>query len=265
VDANVLIYERLREELQTGKNLTTALHAAYDRAFSAIFDGHMTSIITGIILFWMASGTVKGFAVSLTIGLLASLFGSLLVTRTLFSYFPNLKALSFLDLIKNRSFDFMGKARTWIMISVVTVIITAVAWGWKRGDGLGPDLRGGDQIQILVEKDNAGLNVNEVERIAKTVDASANVQEKSRPAGGASFIVVKTDEGKGDPTLAELRKVTGKALIEGVTSSNIGSQVGAKMLWQSGWALVVGLIAILLYLASSSPSPSGRLWPWFTT
>ena len=83
VDANVLIYERLREELKLGKPLKAALHAAYDRAFSAIFDGHMTSLITAVILFWLGGGTIKGFAVSLTIGIIASLFGSLLITRTL--------------------------------------------------------------------------------------------------------------------------------------------------------------------------------------
>ncbi|MEC9056189.1 MAG: protein translocase subunit SecD, partial [Verrucomicrobiota bacterium] len=84
VDANVLIYERLREELKEWKSLGAAIQAAYEKAFSAIFDANLTTLITAIILFWRASGTVKGFAITLTIGILASMFAALVVTRVVF-------------------------------------------------------------------------------------------------------------------------------------------------------------------------------------
>ena len=86
VDANVLIYERLREEMAAGKSLKNAIAASYEKAFTAIFDSNITSLITAIILFWLGSGTIKGFAVTLTIGLVASMFSAILVTRVLFRW-----------------------------------------------------------------------------------------------------------------------------------------------------------------------------------
>ena len=81
VDANVLIYERLREEMEAGKSLKSAMTAAFEKAFSAIFDSNVTTLITAVILFWKATGPIKGFAVTLTIGIIGSMFSALIVTR----------------------------------------------------------------------------------------------------------------------------------------------------------------------------------------
>src|SRR5260221_7344563 len=86
VDANVLIYERLREEMAKGKSLRGAIAAGYDRAFTTIFDTHVTTLISSIILIWMGTGSVKGFGVALTIGVAASLFTALVVTRLIFDF-----------------------------------------------------------------------------------------------------------------------------------------------------------------------------------
>ncbi|MDZ4289268.1 MAG: protein translocase subunit SecD, partial [Prosthecobacter sp.] len=86
VDANVLIYERLREELAAGQSLRAAVEASYEKAFSAILDSNLTTLITAIILFWQATGPVRGFAVTLTIGIVASMFSALLVTRNCFAW-----------------------------------------------------------------------------------------------------------------------------------------------------------------------------------
>ena len=102
VDANVLIYERLREELKAGKSVRSAIQAAYEKAFSAIFGANITTLITAIILFWRASGTVKGFAITLTIGILASMFAALVATRVLFWWGTEsgvLKKLKFFNII----------------------------------------------------------------------------------------------------------------------------------------------------------------------
>src|SRR5207244_6460711 len=87
VDANVLIYERLREEMALGKSLKIALKAAYEKAFSSIFDANVTTLITALVLFWQASGPVRGFAISLTFGILASLFTALIVGRNCLGWF----------------------------------------------------------------------------------------------------------------------------------------------------------------------------------
>ena len=112
VDANVLIYERLRDEIKQGKSLRTAIDTSYPKAFSAIFDAHVTQFLTAVILFWLASGPVKGFALTLTIGIVASMFSSLLVTYTCFSWafaLNILKRVSMLHLIRSKDFDFLGQ------------------------------------------------------------------------------------------------------------------------------------------------------------
>jgi len=112
VDANVLIFERLREELANGKSVKSAISAAFEKAFSAIFDANITTLITALILFWRASDTVKGFAITLTIGILASMFAALLAVRVMFWWFTDagmVKKLSFMDLVPKRSIDFLSK------------------------------------------------------------------------------------------------------------------------------------------------------------
>ncbi|MEY2545010.1 MAG: SecD/SecF fusion protein, partial [Verrucomicrobiota bacterium] len=112
VDASVLIYERLREELALGKSLKVAVQAAYEKAFSSIFDANVTTLITAAILFWKASGPVKGFAISLTLGILASLFTALIAGRNFLGWFVDtgrVKKVSMLHLISSQHINFLGK------------------------------------------------------------------------------------------------------------------------------------------------------------
>lgn len=248
IDANVLIYERLREELKQGKTMWAALQAGYNRAFSAIFDGHMTSLLTAVILFTLAGGTIRGFAISLTIGVLASLFGSLLVTRTIFNYFPNLRSLKFLDLIKGHRFDFMGQARYWLIFSVLVLLTAIGSLVWKGERALGPDLRGGDKI-IISDREDIASDV--AEEAARRVDKSASVQIKTT-LQGTSFLEVRTSPNLGNDVLNAISQAAGGESLteeaEGITIEKIGPQVGDEMLRTSTWALLAGVFGILLYL-----------------
>ncbi len=141
VDANVLIYERLREEMAAGKSLGAAINASYDKALSAILDSNLTTLITALILFWRASGTVKGFAVTLTIGLLTSMFAAIMVTRVLFWWGLDLKALrklTFLNLIRGANYDFVGKTPIALTLSLITVLVTFGAFAWRRDSDSAP-------------------------------------------------------------------------------------------------------------------------------
>ena len=112
VDANVLIYERLREELALGKSLKVALAAGYDKAFSSILDANVTTLITAVILFWQATGPVKGFAISLTLGIIASMFAVLIVGRNATSWMVDtgfVKKMTMMSLIPTMKFDFMRR------------------------------------------------------------------------------------------------------------------------------------------------------------
>ena len=128
VDANVLIYERMREELAKGKSLRGAIDAGYARAFGTIFDSHVTTLISSIILIFMGTGEIKGFGVTLTIGVAASLFTALVVTRLIFNFLLDrnwLKSLPMLHIIRSAKVNFMKVATPLFVITWAFVIAVA--------------------------------------------------------------------------------------------------------------------------------------------
>ena len=158
VDANVLIYERLREELREGKSLGAAIQAAYEKAFTAIFDANITTLITAIILFWRASGTVKGFAITLTIGILASMFAALVVTRVVFWWTARgpdkgVRKLKFLNMVPSRTINFMGLRKAAFVMSVAGLAGSLLMVGTKRENALGIDFAGGALIQFQTQQE----------------------------------------------------------------------------------------------------------------
>ena len=193
VDANVLIYERLREEIDHGKSLKHAIEASYDRAFSAIFDSHVTSLITALILFWLGSGTIKGFAVTLTIGVTASLFSAILVTRVIFRWgldYNWFKHLSFLHLIKSQGYDFMGKRRICIAGALATIVMSLGAFVYRNQTALGIDFTGGTRImfQLGTQTKVAQADVDKAMSGLK-LSKAAYPQQEYNPSTGALLTI----------------------------------------------------------------------------
>ncbi|RME03783.1 MAG: protein translocase subunit SecF [Planctomycetota bacterium] len=152
VDANILIFERIREELARGKTLRHAFRQGYDKAFWAIFDANITTLITAVVLFQIGTGPIKGFAVTLSVGILSSLFTALFVTKVIFGIVIVkgwLRKASMLSLLSNPSIPFMKLRRVGVMISLILIVagmihlLTVV-----RGSILGIDFTGGSIIQI---------------------------------------------------------------------------------------------------------------------
>jgi len=193
VDANVLIYERLREEMSHGKSLKNAIEAAYDHAFSAIFDSHITSLITAVILFWMGSGTIKGFAITLIIGVTASLFSAILVTRVIFRWGSDYnwwKRLTFLHLIKSAHYDFLGKRHLAIGAALVTIVISFGAFAWRGERALGIDFTGG--TRVMFQLGNTSIPQAEVEKALRSgldLSKAAYPQQESNPTTGTLLTV----------------------------------------------------------------------------
>jgi SecD/SecF fusion protein len=263
VDANVLIYERLREEIAGGKSLKNAIAAAYEKAFTAIFDSNITSLITAIILFWMGSGTIKGFAVTLTIGIIASMFSAILVTRVMFRWGVDLnllKKLSFLNLIKPTKFDFLGKRRLAAMISLSLVVISIVTFGVRQEKALGIDFTGGTMIQFQVGK-GVEIPLEDVEKALAGLNLSkaAFPQEQTNPATGL-LLTVRCDTRDAEIITEKLRasipalgeKVTnpdgGESYKIGVSKEEVSALIGGTFLRDSIIALTLGLIGILIYV-----------------
>ncbi len=157
VDANVIIYERIREELRAGKGLGLAIVEGYKNAYSAIIDGNLTTIITGIVLFIFGTGPVQGFATTLIIGILTSLFTSIFITRMLIDdRIVKGKKVSFsrkwnVNFLSNTKFDFIGKRKIAYIVSGLLILAT-VASIFTRGFNFGVDFSGGRAYVVKFDK-----------------------------------------------------------------------------------------------------------------
>ena len=158
VDANVLIYERTKEELRAGKGVKKALADGYSNAFSAIFDSNLTSIITGIILFNFGTGPIRGFATTLIIGILVSFFTAVFITRIVYEHFMNKDKwlnLTFTtkiskNLMTNTHFDFMGTNKKSLII-VSAIIVVCIGSFAIRGLSQSIDFTGGRNFKVQFE------------------------------------------------------------------------------------------------------------------
>ena len=260
VDANVLIYERLREEIRGGKSLKNALEASYDRAFSAIFDSHVTSLLTAVILFWLGGSAIKGFAITLIIGVTASLFSAILVTRVIFRWgidFGLFKKLTFLDLIKSHKYDFMGKRRLAIGLALATVVISFGAFAVRGERALGIDFTGGTLIRFQLGKDTT-IPLDDVKKVVEgmTLSKAAYPQQESNVTTGTMLTVrcatpdAKAIEDKlreSIPALGEKQANSGDYLIA-ANSDEVSALIGGTALNQSLVAIAMGLLGIVVYM-----------------
>ncbi len=180
VDANVLIYERIKEELRAGKALGAAVQAGYKNAMSAILDSNITTMLTGIILFWFGTGPVQGFATTLIIGIITSLFTSIFISRLLFEARLNKgKNITFSNkltenFLTNTKFDFLGKRKTFYILSLILVVI-GIASLAKNGLNPGVDFTGGRSYVVRFDQP---VNVEDVRvalnNVFATVDGDAS-------------------------------------------------------------------------------------------
>ncbi|MDF1657702.1 MAG: protein translocase subunit SecF, partial [Verrucomicrobiales bacterium] len=246
IDANVLIYERLREELAAGKSIKAAIDTAYEKAFSAIIDANITTLITAIILYAVAAGTVKGFAITLIIGIFATLFSSLIVTRVCFSWGTEsgfVKKLSFMNLIPDQQIDFLGKRKIAIIGSIVLLIASLILV--PIIDPRGVELKGGDSITLQSE----GLTKVSVKEALSDLDLGGEpLVQVQRPVGAeGEFFLIRSPDNTAEKVIGEIEKDHSIELKD-ATVSSVGSAVGKTMLMSSALALLIGMIAILIYV-----------------
>ncbi len=197
VDANVLIYERLREERERGASLALAIRNGYDRAFPVIIDTHLSSIFTAIVLYVVGNDQLKGFGISLTLGLLISLFTSLFVTRALFDLWLSkgwLHKLSMAKLFSRPNIDFMAIRNYWFTATIVLTLLGAALFFYRidnRG-GLNIDFTGGTKYSGLLKAGEGdakyGLTIGELR---------ADLNEKAQ-AEKLAVKEVKQRDDKGD-------------------------------------------------------------------
>jgi len=247
VDANVLIYERLREEMALGKSLKVAMNTAYEKAFSSIFDANVTTLITAAILFWKATGPVKGFAISLTLGILASLFTALIVGRSCLGWLVDtgrLKRISMLHLISSKNINFLGKGFIACMISLALLLAGAAAFYIRGEKNFGVDFRGGDLITLSAP---GKIDIGQVRNALKPIGfADASIQESTQ--GGKSYITIRTPLNTSDRVEKQIMQTLPSAGFNVEGSERVGALVGGELAKSSLIALGLGILGILIFV-----------------
>jgi SecD/SecF fusion protein len=255
VDANVLIYERLREEREAGKTISGALESAYEKAFSAIADSNITTLISAIILFTIAGGLVKGFAVTLMIGLLSSMVGALIVTRVIFMWVIDkglLKSISTVKLFPDGVFDILAKAKGFIIASLVVTAISFATLAVKGKASLGIDFRGGGLTHVELKAGKA-ITDSELEATLKGLKlpdgkdiGSYYIQRKGNATGGD--VIAIRSEFEAGPVIEQAVKAKFADQVDGTQGSRVGAVIGDEAAKTSIIALIAALIAIFVYL-----------------
>ena len=270
VDANVLIFERMREEFRLGKTAKGAVAAGYDRAFLAIFDSNLTTLLTGIILFIFGSGPIRGFAVTLCGGIIISMFTALVITRLIFNLTTGdtTKAFRMRQWVSEKvDFDFFKHAKKAIIGSVAIIVVTLSIFFIRAftnpASVMAVDFTGGIAItyDAFDKKDNkpVALDTETVRKaVAKTGVTDQTVQ-KVTGEGGNIQTLVKTStvnlvrDGKEVASAQVIEKAIDEAFPEINVVLNhedrVGSQIGSELKKDATWSIILSLILIIVYVS----------------
>ena len=251
VDANVLTFERMREEWRVGKSISGAINAGYNKAFSTILDANVTTLLTAVILFWQGSGPIRGFAVTLSAGILVSMFVVLVITRLFFTTLTDFNLLKSLKMcsipgLVNASFDFVGKRKIAISLSLL-VILGTWAFFLKKGDAnLGVDFTGGTVMSFTFDQKQDTGKV--AEALDKAGFPSARVAYES-DMHGKEFLEVKVGAAGSevDPALNAVESLPGH--YRNLKNDSVGSQIGKELKAKGVKAIVFALIGIIIYIS----------------
>ncbi|HTX22378.1 MAG TPA: protein translocase subunit SecD [Candidatus Aquilonibacter sp.] len=251
VDANVLIYERLREEIAKGKSLRGAIDAGYARAFGTIFDSHVTTLISSVILIWKGTGEIQGFGVTLTIGIAASLFTSLVVTRLIFNFLLDhnwLKSLPMLHIIRSAKINFMKIATPLFIISWLFIFVSLGYGIFDRGTKLfGVDFLGGDSATFTFQQK---VDEEQVRKAVTRLGAhDVEIQYQKAVSGGQESLRVTTKDKTGAEVQAELNKDFPAAKFKMDDEERVGPTIGKEIQQSAIIASLMALFGILVYVA----------------
>lgn len=257
VDANVIIYARIQEEIAAGISVRNAIRGGFKKAFSAIFDGNITTLIAAFVLMWLGSGSVKGFAYTLALGIVISMFTSLVVSRLVVNalYAVGVRDEKFYGKAKDRKIiNFLGKRKLFFVISAVLVLSAPVTMFINSGRGIGAlnyslEFSGGTSTNVTFNED---MDIKEIDStvtpVVEEVTGDSNVQPTK--VLGSNQVIIKTRT----LTVAE-REALNQALVENfgvdeskISTESISSTVSSEMRRDAIVAVIVATIFMLLYI-----------------
>ncbi len=250
VDANVLIYERMREELAAGKSIRGVVSAAYSKAFGTILDSNLTTLIAAGILFKFGTGPVKGFGVTLGIGIIASMFTALFVTRMIYDYLLAkgwMRNARMLPLAKFTRIPFMSWGKVAFGISIVLMLVglgTGIVHGKKV---LGVDFAGGEALTLTFTQRPSEDQLRGALDGAKLGDATAGYQRSL--STGLETLQVVVPENAGAKAVSALQQAFPQAGFQVKATDVVGGTVGKEIQRSAVIATLLALFAILVYVA----------------
>ncbi len=255
VDANVLIFERIREELDSGKRLGAAVSAGYDKALVAILDANVTTFLTAVILFLFGSGPVRGFAITLCAGILVSMFTAVILTRMVFDLLIEkfgLTTLRMFSFFKQPKIDFMSRRHLCLALSggviVVTVGLMLVRGLQAPEKVLGVDFTGGATLTFSFDQKPEIEAVRAAIAAAGVGDAHPQFQV-DMDVERKEYLAIKAPSGAGDAIRQGLVTAFPEAGLHLLQEDDVGPKVGAEMKRKAIWAILWALAGIIAYIS----------------
>ncbi|MCF7873410.1 MAG: protein translocase subunit SecD [Candidatus Omnitrophica bacterium] len=244
VDANVLIFERIREELRLEKPLSVAVRNGFDKAKRTIFDANLTTLIAALFLFIYGTGPIRGFATTLSLGIAASIFTAIFVGRVIFSYFLDLRLKKFpmLSIIPRSHINFIKLKNICLVISLVVVVFGLFKFYQKGEAAYGVDFTGGQNLEYKI---TPNANIADIRNLVNNAGFSdITIQEFKDIEGG---IIVKS---KND-IAAQLKQSLDDQYenVEELKVTTVGPRVGKVLRKKAIFAIIFSLLGILIYVA----------------
>lgn len=251
VDANILIFERIREELNMGKKLETALVNGFDKAFSTIVDANVTTLITAVILIYLGTGPVKGFGITLAIGIFSTVFAALIVSRMLLElvvHYKIAKKLLHYSLFKESKIEFHKYQKAAFIASWMIVIAGIVVFKQEGDEAFGIDFKGGEEITMDYTKE---IDVTAIHELADDEGLGEVVPVYQTILGDTdkNVLKVRTESEQGDPVFAALEEAFPEAELSLLGKQVISPSVSDTIKHNAIISVVVALVGILLYVA----------------
>ena len=258
VDANVIIFARVREEMSRGKSVRNSLKTGFQKALSAILDGNITTLIAAAVLWLKGSGTVKGFAQTLAIGIIVSMFTALVVTRLIVYAFYAVglrsEKLYYRPKKERKPIDFLAKKKIFFTASAAVIVIGLAFMGFNASKGNGAfayslEFEGGTSTNVTFNEDYSIDEIDEkIVPVVEEVTGDANVQ--TQKVAGTNQVIIKT------VTLdLKTREALNQALVDEfqvdedeITAENISSTVSSEMRQDAIIAVIIATICMLLYI-----------------
>ncbi len=246
VDANVLINERIREEQEAGKPLNMAIQTGFNRAFSAIFDSHITSLIASFVLYQFGAGPIKGFAVTLAIGIITSLFTAITVTKFMIEvllHFKLVKKLPMLHIFKNPKFDFISKRFIFFTLSIILSAASIITIITKGNSAYGIDFSGGQIQEYKFAKPVVAEDLRQHLKEAKVGDVVIQQFEKN-----PQIVMLRTNEDTFNKVTEVFKTKMPDNAFEIMRIEKVGPVVSQTLRKHALWAILLALGGILIYI-----------------